>query len=175
MEHKYAGTYRDIARIDKLNELTNTDTFWEDIEKITKNLTSVTAINSWVMLAEIRYKELVGEENIDNATPYSTIQISDNKEELNQSFSEEEIKRFATECAKINTEMWNLVSECRQLLSMPIAKALIKKPLDKEIMSELYMHYESVAEDKHVIRAEQHSSTLINATDLAFIIVKNNK
>lgn len=58
MEYKYAGTYSDMKRIDKLNKMTNPKTFWSEIDKITKNLVSLTAINSWNMLAEIRYKEL---------------------------------------------------------------------------------------------------------------------
>lgn len=58
MEYKYAGTYSDMKRIDKLNKMTNPETFWNEIDKITKNLVSLTAINSWNMLAEIRYKEL---------------------------------------------------------------------------------------------------------------------
>lgn len=61
MEYKYAGTHSDMKRIDKLNKMINKETFWSDIEKITKNLVSLTAINSWNMLAEIRYKELTEE------------------------------------------------------------------------------------------------------------------
>ena len=59
MEYKYAGTYSDMKRIDKLNKMTNPKTFWSEIDKITKNLVSLTAINSWNMLAEIRYKLLI--------------------------------------------------------------------------------------------------------------------
>lgn len=58
MEYKYAGTYSDMKRIDKLNKMTNAETFWSEIDKITENLVSLTAINSWRMLAKIRYKEL---------------------------------------------------------------------------------------------------------------------
>ena len=61
MEYKYAGTCSDMKRIDKLNKMTNPETFWSEIDKITENLVSLTTINSWRMLAEIRYKELIGE------------------------------------------------------------------------------------------------------------------
>lgn len=61
MEYKHAGTYTDMKRIDKLNKMTNPETFWYEIDKITENLVSLTAINSWKMLAEIRYKELIEE------------------------------------------------------------------------------------------------------------------
>ena len=58
MDYKHEGTCVDIKRIDRLNKMTNPETFWSEIDKITKNLVSLTAINSWNMLAEIRYKEL---------------------------------------------------------------------------------------------------------------------
>lgn len=59
MDYRYAGTYSDMKRIDKLNKMTNHETFWSEIDNLTKNLVSLSAINSWNMLAEIRYKELI--------------------------------------------------------------------------------------------------------------------
>lgn len=61
MDYRYAGTYRDMKRIDKLNKMSNPETFWTEIDKITENLVSLTAINSWRILAEIRYQELLVE------------------------------------------------------------------------------------------------------------------
>lgn len=61
MDYKYAGSYIDIKRIDKLNKLTDPNSFWKEIDKLTKNLVSLSAINSWNYLARIRYKELIEE------------------------------------------------------------------------------------------------------------------
>ena len=58
MEYKYAGTHTDMKRIDKLNKLTNKETFWSEVGKLTKNITSRIAYNSWMLLAKIRYEEL---------------------------------------------------------------------------------------------------------------------
>lgn len=58
MDYRYATVYSDRKRIDKLNKLTNSETFWEDVNKFTRNLTSLTVINGWEYLAKIRYKEL---------------------------------------------------------------------------------------------------------------------
>lgn len=50
---------RDYAKIDKLNKLTNKETFWNDVRKLTKNVTSDHAIGRWQCLAEHRYNELI--------------------------------------------------------------------------------------------------------------------
>ena len=34
MTYKYAFEKRDISRIDKLNKLTDTNTFWDDVRKL---------------------------------------------------------------------------------------------------------------------------------------------
>lgn len=52
---------RDYKRIDKLMALTNIDTFWEDVKKLTRNITSDHSLGRWLILAEKRYKELRGE------------------------------------------------------------------------------------------------------------------
>ncbi len=52
---------RDNKRIDKLMALTNIDTFWEDVKKLTRNITSDHSLGRWLILAEKRYKELKGE------------------------------------------------------------------------------------------------------------------
>jgi hypothetical protein len=43
---------------DKLNTLTNIDTFWDDVRKFTKNVHSDRSISIWQSLAEIRFDEL---------------------------------------------------------------------------------------------------------------------
>lgn len=56
--NEYVMERRDIGRITKLNTLTNVNTFWGDVKKMTKRLTSDHALNRWQVLAEIRYEEL---------------------------------------------------------------------------------------------------------------------
>lgn len=48
----------DISRINKLNKLKNKETFWDDVRKLTKRITSDHSIGRWQCLAEKRYKEL---------------------------------------------------------------------------------------------------------------------
>lgn len=52
---------RDVAKINKLLTLTNPDTFWDDVRKFTRNVTSDHAIRRWQGLAEIRFDELIME------------------------------------------------------------------------------------------------------------------
>ena len=49
---------RDFKRIEILKTLNNKETFWQDIQKYTKNLTSDHALNRWQCLAEQRYEEI---------------------------------------------------------------------------------------------------------------------
>lgn len=49
---------RDIGRITKLNKLTNPDTFWGDVRKLTHNTYGDRALGRWQVLAEIRYEEI---------------------------------------------------------------------------------------------------------------------
>ena len=60
MTYDYALENRDIAKIEKLNKLTNPHTFWNEVRKLTKNVTSDHSIGRWQCLAEIRYRELMG-------------------------------------------------------------------------------------------------------------------
>ena len=48
----------DIGRIDKLNALTNIETFWDDVRRYTRYIKGDHSIKRWQCLAEIRYKEL---------------------------------------------------------------------------------------------------------------------
>ena len=52
---------RDVQKIEKLLTLTNPETFWDDVRKFTRNVTSDHAIRRWQCLAEIRFDELSGE------------------------------------------------------------------------------------------------------------------
>lgn len=54
----YAMERRDIGRIDKLNTLTNPDTFWQDVRKFTKTVKGDHALKRWQILAETRYEQL---------------------------------------------------------------------------------------------------------------------
>ena len=55
---EYAYEKNDIARIEKLNTLTNPKTFWDDVRKFTKKVYSDHSISRWQGLAEIRYEEI---------------------------------------------------------------------------------------------------------------------
>ena len=56
----YAMEVRDYAKIEKLNALTNPETFWDDVRKLTKNVTSDHSIGRWQCLAEARYAIMTG-------------------------------------------------------------------------------------------------------------------
>lgn len=58
--YEYAWERNDFPRIEKLNKLTNPDTFWDDVRKLTKAVKSDHAINRWEFLAEKRYEIITG-------------------------------------------------------------------------------------------------------------------
>lgn len=58
MTYKFDFEKRDCARIDKLNKLTNAETFYDDVRKLVKNVKSDHGIKSWQALADQRYAEL---------------------------------------------------------------------------------------------------------------------
>lgn len=53
--YDYAMEARDYTKIKRLNALTNVETFWDDVRKLTKRVTSDHAICRWQCLAEARY------------------------------------------------------------------------------------------------------------------------
>lgn len=55
---KYAMEARDVSRIEKLWSLTDKETFYEDVRKLTKRITSDHGIRRWQILADIRAKEM---------------------------------------------------------------------------------------------------------------------
>lgn len=59
MENLPILEFNDINRIKKLMLLNNIDTFWDDVRKLTKRITSDHAIKRWQHLAELRYKMLI--------------------------------------------------------------------------------------------------------------------
>ena len=72
MTYNYFVTEKnDIKKIDKLNQLTNKCTFWDNVRKLTKNVTSDHSINRWQCLAKCRYNEiLTGCENVKTKIEY---------------------------------------------------------------------------------------------------------
>ena len=72
MTYEYCVMERnDIKKIDKLNKLNNKETFWDDVRKLTKNVTSDHSIHRWQCLAECRYNELLtGYEDIRTEIEY---------------------------------------------------------------------------------------------------------
>lgn len=52
---------RDCAKIKKLEQLTNPRTFWKDVQKLTKRVTSDHGLHRWQCLAEQRYTEITEE------------------------------------------------------------------------------------------------------------------
>lgn len=50
--------YHDINKIKKLNTLKNASTFWDDVRRFTKYVTSGHSLERWQVLAENRFKEL---------------------------------------------------------------------------------------------------------------------
>lgn len=49
---------KDWTRIERLMNLNNKETFWEDVKKLTKQVYSSHSINRWQCLAEQRFEEL---------------------------------------------------------------------------------------------------------------------
>ena len=62
MGPNYVMEIRDINKIKKLNTLTDHKTFWREVGKFTRKVTSDHSIGRWQALAEVRYKELVNED-----------------------------------------------------------------------------------------------------------------
>lgn len=58
--------YNDIKRIEKLMTLTNPDTFWDDVRKFTRRITSDHSISHWQHYAELRYLMLTDPEAYEN-------------------------------------------------------------------------------------------------------------
>lgn len=61
MNYDFAMERQDLARIDKLNTLSDISTFWNDVRKMTKRVTSDHSIGHWQAFAEMRFKELIFE------------------------------------------------------------------------------------------------------------------
>lgn len=62
--------YHDMNRIKKLNTLNNINTFWDDVRKFTRYITSDHSIERWQVLAGNRYKELEEGKSKDDKNIY---------------------------------------------------------------------------------------------------------
>ena len=60
MNYNRAIENADIRKIDKLNTLTDVNSFWDDVAKFTKNIHSDHSLGRWECLAEYRFSELEG-------------------------------------------------------------------------------------------------------------------
>lgn len=58
MDYTYATNRQEMNRIDKLNELRNISTYWDEVRKLTRNVKSDIAIKRWQHLAEVRFEEI---------------------------------------------------------------------------------------------------------------------
>lgn len=56
--YSYVMESRDYAKIDKLLTLSNPATFWDDVRRFTRNVTSDHSIHRWQVLAEARFREI---------------------------------------------------------------------------------------------------------------------
>lgn len=90
-------------------------------------------------------------------------------------YNKAQIKKFTKECAKINTEMWNLICSCEELLSNPITKELRNSLGEdkKELLSQIHNCFMEVADDKESIDTDLHSATLSDVSHLISMIIEN--
>lgn len=79
---------RDFPKIEKLNQLNNPETFWDDVRNFTKSITSDHSLGRWQCLAEQRYTELCEEVNKQNdrKLPLSEM-IEDAEKRKNEQFN----------------------------------------------------------------------------------------
>lgn len=61
--NRYAYNRTEERIIEKLNTLTNPETFYNDVRKFTRNIHSDRLINTWEIFTEIRHNELTGKED----------------------------------------------------------------------------------------------------------------
>lgn len=60
MDKSYAMTKYECHVIDKLNTLTNPATFFQDVRRFTRQITTDHNIKTWERFGEIRYAEITG-------------------------------------------------------------------------------------------------------------------
>jgi flagellar hook-associated protein FlgK len=92
-------------------------------------------------------------------------------------YNKADIKKFAEECAKINTEMWNLICNCEELLSNPITKELRNnlEEDNKELLSQIHNYFMEVTDDEESIDTDLHSTTLSDVSHLISMIDKKKQ
>lgn len=59
MDKSYAITKYESHVIDKLNTLTNPATFFQDVRRFTRQITTDHNIKTWERFSEIRYNEII--------------------------------------------------------------------------------------------------------------------
>lgn len=141
MDNKYADTYIDYSRIDKLNNLTNPETFWKDVAKLTKNITSISATKSWERLATIRYNELIGNENLFEKPNNKNPMLQQSTEDTALADIEKLIKDARTEQKILNNMMDKLY---RKLDELSIDLEVLSKSENADCLGEAincYIYY----------------------------------
>lgn len=99
--YDYIMENRDVSKVEKLLSLKNPDTFWDDVRKFTRNVSSDHAIRRWQCLAEIRFDELIMERD------GKIIEMYDGKNSIDTELNECEVLQVrGGTCAKrINIEI----------------------------------------------------------------------
>jgi hypothetical protein len=90
-------------------------------------------------------------------------------------YNKTQIKKFAKECAKINTEMWNLICNCEELLSNPVAKELRNNLAEdnKNLLLQIHNCFMEVTDDEESIDTDLHSATLSDVSYLISMIIED--
>lgn len=140
MDYRYASNYTEIKRIDRLNKMTNPETLFSEVNKITKNMVSITAINSWHQLARIRYLELTKDNGSGIEFDFEPIRNQPTKESIILEV-EKLIKEARTEQKILDNMLYKLFKKIDELdidLDVP-TNAENAGNLDEAI--NCYIHY----------------------------------
>lgn len=69
MDKDYAITKYECHVIDKLNTLNNPATFFQDVRRFTRQITTDHNIRTWERFSEIRYNEITEKSNEEETKP----------------------------------------------------------------------------------------------------------
>ena len=77
----------------------------------------------------------------------------------------EQLEQFAKKCSEINTQLWDVIGECEELLSHPVVKKINGCfGEDREVLlKELKQRFLEVAQDTEGVSIELHLATLKDA------------
>ena len=80
----------------------------------------------------------------------------------------EQLEQFAKKCSEVNTQLWDVIGECEELLSHPVVKKINGCfGEDREVLlKELKQRFLEVAQDTEVISICLHESTIKDAVAL---------